>query len=187
MALDAIIVLGNDSGESKLSDIALSRVNRAIALYKAKGAKLIFSGGYSLQHKKDPGYREADLMKEHALKSHVPEEDILVEDKSRDTQGNVFFTKSIVKSHSWKNLLVVTSDFHILKAKYFFDFIYGDGFNITYEAVKTDLSEEELRAINEKERASIEVMKRIYAEKHISRGDDEGIGNNLRAFYARYE
>jgi uncharacterized SAM-binding protein YcdF (DUF218 family) len=144
------------------------------------------SGGYSLWHKKDPGFRESKLMKKYAVKMGVPAKDVLIEDKSRDTNGNAQFTKQIVRSKKWRNIIVVTSDFHIFKTKYIFDFIYGDGYNIVYRSAKTSFKKKELEEIMKRERKSVDGMKALCKKENIKRGDDSKVGKLLKEFYERF-
>lgn len=186
METDVIIILGHESNRGKLSKIVRLRIDKGIDIYRKVKAKIIMSGGYSLKHKKDPEDSEAKLMKEYAIKKGVPVEDILIEDKSRDTHGNAYFTKQIIKTNSWKNIAIVTSDFHIIKTQYFFDFVYGRGYNFSYYKIKTDFSKRELEKINKTEKKSIETMKIVYDKNKIKKGDDEKIGKLLKEFYSKF-
>jgi uncharacterized SAM-binding protein YcdF (DUF218 family) len=179
---EAIIVLGHES-KRKLSSLCIKRLEKAIKLYSKKELPIIFSGGYSLKNKRGEGPSEAELMKNYAIKKGVSLSNILLEEKSRDTQGNAYFTKQILKKKGWKKVLVITSDFHLLKTKFFFDFIYGPKFKISYMGVKSDFSKKEIK---EKERKSIDVMIKIYKEKDIKQGEDEKIGEILKTFYAKF-
>ena len=132
------------------------------------------------------GPSEAELMKIYALKRGIFEEDIILEVDSRDTQGNAYFTKQIIRSKFWENILVVTSDFHLPKTKFFFDFVYGENYNLQYDLVGTDISKEEREKLAESEKKSQEVMEKIYLEKNIKKGEDKKRGIIVNKFYSRF-
>lgn len=186
MGLQAIIVLGQASNGEKLSNLCNQRLKTASKLYFVKKMPIILSGGYSLKSKKDVGLSEAKLMKKMVLDLGINEKDIILEEKSRDTQGNAYFTKQIVKQRGWSKVLVVTSDFHLIKTKFFFNFVYGPKFKINYENVKTKFPEKKYKEIKEKEKKSINIMVKIYEEKKIKPGEDKKVIEILRPFYAKY-
>jgi len=187
MKIEAIIVLGYESNNGKLSGLCSQRLERAFELYSEEKVPVILSGGYSLKVKKGVGTSEAKTMKRTAIKLGINEKDIILEEESRDTQGNAYFTKQIIKQKGWSRILVVTSDFHLIKAKFFFDFIYGPRFNISYEDVKANLSKKEHKEIEEKERKSKEVMVKMYRDNGIKPGEDKRVMEILKPFYAKYE
>jgi hypothetical protein len=180
--MDVMIILGYES-QGELSEIAKQRVDKGIELYKDHKVKILLSGGFSLEHKKDPGFREASLMKDYALSKGVSAEDLLTEEESRDTLGNACFTKRIINSNSWKNILIVTSDFHIKKTQFHFDFVYGEDYDLSYLAVEANLSGEKLNEFQEKDIKSMDIMKKIYKENSIKKGENEKIISLLLAFY----
>jgi len=186
MNLDVIIVLSHESKKANLSEFAKKRIEKAIDFYKKNQTKILFSGGYSLNCKKGKGSAEAELMKLYAMEKGLPERDIILETESRDTQGNAYFTKQILIPKTWKNILVITSDFHIPKTKFFFDFVYGDGYNISYEGSATNPLKRRNKKLIESEKKSQKIMEEIYYKKKIKMGEDEEIGNLLRNFYSRF-
>jgi len=125
-------------------------------------------------------------MGDYAIKNQISQEDIILEEESRDTQGNAYFTKQLVKKNNWKNVLVVTSDFHLLKTKFFFDFIYGPEYNIQYLEVNSNLPKEKTRDISKSEKKSQEIMEKIYTENKIQKGEDKKIKVLLEKFYSKF-
>lgn len=77
--------------------------------------KFIISGGSGSLFKKHS--TEAAEIKKLLMYSGVPAEDIIVEDKSRNTHENAMFTKEVLNQHpEMKKLLLVTSAFHMRRA-----------------------------------------------------------------------
>ncbi|MDX5346189.1 MAG: YdcF family protein [Hymenobacteraceae bacterium] len=92
------------------------RVLHPLQLYRlGKADKLIITGGSgSLTDKQNT---EAGELKKILLMAAVPEEDILIEDRSRNTRENALFTKELLQQHpELQKLLVVTSAFHMRRA-----------------------------------------------------------------------
>lgn len=73
---------------------------RASELYlKGYASKIIFTGGYGRVTKKMWNQTEAEKFKEVAINRGVPESDILVEEKSKNTGENIEYTKKILKDN----------------------------------------------------------------------------------------
>jgi uncharacterized SAM-binding protein YcdF (DUF218 family) len=184
---DVIIVLGNDPRPSKkIPDLMKSRLNACINYYQKIPSPVILSGGYALSYEKDPGFREAKIMKDFLLKKGIPKEKIILECKSRDTAGNALFTKQIVQKHNWKNILIITSDFHIKRTKTTFNFIYGNGYKIKVKGIKTNFPSEKAREIKKRELHSIKGLKQVCKLNNIKKGDHSAIAKLLKKFYANY-
>lgn len=132
MKFDTIIIFGvilDNNG--RISNILRSRLDVGINLYKGGTAsKMIMVGGLSNVKAK---ITEAEAMKKYTLKKGVNKNDILKEEKSTDTIGNIFFVKqNILKPKRWKKLIVVTSDFHMERVKYLLKKILGNGYKIRF-------------------------------------------------------
>lgn len=121
---DYLIVLGAGliNGE-KVTPLLARRIDTAIHFYrlqqKAKGkhAKLLMSGGQGPDEK----ISEAQAMKHYALSQGIPEEDILLEDRSTTTLENMRFSKKIMEEHSPNGYKAIFSsnNYHIFRAAIF--------------------------------------------------------------------
>jgi uncharacterized SAM-binding protein YcdF (DUF218 family) len=94
------------------------RVSHAVYLYKTKKIqKILVSGGSGalIPNKEMPS--EAETLKKAMMQMGVPEKDILVEVKSRNTYENALFSKPIIKQMSLgKPPILITSAFHLPRA-----------------------------------------------------------------------
>ena len=149
-----IIALGNFMDESgQLNKETCSRLDLAIdVFYKNKHALIITSGwDYDAEYK----IAIADAMKSYIVNnSHIQDELVLTETNSRDTVGDAIFTKiNIVKKNSLNNLLIVTSDYHVLRTHKIFSYIYGEQYIVKIIGSKTtkrkELSELEDKSLNQ--------------------------------------
>ena len=119
---------------------------------------------------------EAEAMKEYAVSERIPIDSILIEQDSKDTLGNAYFTKvNILEPNNWKNVLVITSDFHLERTKYIFDLVLGPEYTITYDTVKTILPPEKIISLEEQEVKTISVLKEIIGD--INAGDTKAVEN----------
>lgn len=92
------VVLSGDNG---------LRVDKAVALYKAKKVDiLLMSGG--------PTFRTsmAKEMKDYAISLGVPKNKIWMEAQSESTLDNARFSLNVLKEHHVKSALIITSKYH---------------------------------------------------------------------------
>lgn len=120
--VDAIIVFAGGMGESgKWGQGYEERVQYAVELYKSGYARsLIFSSGYTHV------FKEPLVMKALAVSLGVPENAILLEDKAIRTYENVKNAKEILEKNNWKNILMVSSPYHMRRLQLVFRKVAGN-------------------------------------------------------------
>lgn len=108
---DAILVLsGGVYSNGSLSYFTLERVLQAVILYnQGYSKKVIFSGGVSLNNQT---IHDADAMKKTAIDLGVKDEDIILENKSKNTLENMQYSKSVIDEKGFHKILLVTSAIH---------------------------------------------------------------------------
>ncbi len=111
---DAIIVLGAAVWSDGQAGPSLSaRTQHAISLYQAGYAShLILSGGLG---KYPPS--EAETMRQLALAAGVPDQALVLEDRSHSTEENLANAKALMDARGWRSALVVSDPFHLLRAE----------------------------------------------------------------------
>ncbi|MFC2695051.1 MAG: YdcF family protein [Lactobacillus sp.] len=119
---DYLIVLGAGLLQGhRISRLLAARIDRAIAFYhkqKEKGRKapkLIMSGGQG----PDEDLSEAQAMANYAIIHGIPREMILLEDKSRNTQQNMLFSKQLAIDDYGSDHFrakFFTNNYHLLRA-----------------------------------------------------------------------
>ena len=138
-----IIVFGCGVDESgNLMVDSMSRVAKGVELYKKNrnsktGSKIIMSGAHSFLTKKIPKTSEASAMKRYALRLGIPAKDIIIEDKSLDTIGNLYYSRIIIDKYGSKDMIkdiiIVTSSYHINRARMVARMIFDDSYKISFE------------------------------------------------------
>ncbi|MBE51400.1 MAG: hypothetical protein CMP51_06905 [Flavobacteriales bacterium] len=123
---DIGIVLGGVSDYNKSDDTYnfneyADRLMEAERLYHENIInKILLSGGNGMLI--NNGYNEANSMREYLLKKNISANDIIIENKSRNTKENAIFTSKILKEKYNNNtILLITSSSHMRRAKLSFE------------------------------------------------------------------
>lgn len=128
MKFDVAIVLGYTGPSEKT--ILESRLEKCLELFRKKIVKDIIVAG---RH-------ESKTMLEYLLAHKVPRKNIFVENHSTDTFGNAFFSMLLfILPKKWKNLAVVTSDFHENRTQFIFKRIFHGNYKLKFFMSKTKI------------------------------------------------
>ena len=141
--VDALLVLGGGvNADGSLPPLARRRVERAAELFRRGAApRLILSGRCGLMRRREPDVTEAQAMASYAAELGVPRDALLLEDSSKDTIGNAYFTKrEFLTPHGWTAIRVVTSDFHVRRAAKVLRKIWGTSYRVAFDAVPSSHS-----------------------------------------------
>ena len=127
---DAIVVL---SGMLSINEVGSSyyiewgdpdRIFGGVDLMKAgKANKLIFTGGKMPWNKSKKN--EGEVLKEYAISNGIPEDKIIITKDVQNTKQEASAVKELIKSN--KSIILVTSAFHMLRAKKLFE---NEGINV---------------------------------------------------------
>lgn len=173
---DAIVVLGGGVEEDgALTWASCTRVAQAAEVYRAGVApRLILSGRCSLSQDSEPDVTEASAMADLAVLLGVPREAMYLEEESRDTLGNAYFTRErLLEPNGWRRIRVVTSDFHLSRAAWVFRKILGGEYDFSFVSAFSGLDPGELiERVLEECRVSIFLNEWLQA---VQEGDDEAI------------
>lgn len=108
---DVIIVLG--AGETGTQ----RRAQRATQLYQDGIAPFVLcSGGY----RGPDGRREAEVCVDLVRTADVPASAIVLEPRSRTTEQNARYAAEILRARGWRDAIVVSDGFHLLRARWLF-------------------------------------------------------------------
>jgi uncharacterized SAM-binding protein YcdF (DUF218 family) len=119
---DAMVLLGGTTYPAEpprveAEEIAGARVQRAARLYHAgKAPKIIVAGGVVYQSTEGLARTEADDMSELLIMMGVPADAIIREAASRNTYENASNTVGILEAMKCRQILLVTSAFHMPRA-----------------------------------------------------------------------
>lgn len=110
---DAAIVLGAAVWGNQPSPVFRERINHAIALYKQGYIHtIIFTGGVGESN--EPA--ESIVAKNYALAQAIPEDDILIETRSRTTNQNLRNARDLALSKKLNKFLIVSDPLHMKRS-----------------------------------------------------------------------
>ena len=99
----------------RVSKLLANRVDKAVKLFRRSKdqAYLLPSGGRGSDEK----LSEAQAMKNYLLEQGIPEEKIILEDRSTTTEENLKYSKAIIDGREGrKRIALVTSNYHVYRA-----------------------------------------------------------------------
>jgi len=124
--LKGVIVLGGifESGlkSKERNDVSLNtgaeRLTKALEIYNKNPKLLILFSGFSNELKLQ-GWSESDMAKKFFLEQGVRSENLIFENKSRNTFENIIYSKDIIKNNkgTWG---LITSAYHIPRSYFAF-------------------------------------------------------------------
>lgn len=118
---DYMIVLGAKVRGTKITNSLKKRLDKAVQHRKQNPQmKIIVSGGQG----DGEDITEAEAMKQYLLLEGIPSSDIILEDKSTNTNENIIYSKEIIeqlckadgKQITETGILIVTNGFHVYRA-----------------------------------------------------------------------
>ena len=143
----AVIVLAN------LMDIhgipnpeSLARIDYAVNEFFKLGPPHLVTCGWA--YRPDSAVTIGDAFKSHILATYdIAADQIIVERNSRDTVGDAYFTKvNLSRRHRWKNICVVTSDYHVARVREIFKFVYGAHVEVNVVGALTPYDESKIQS-----------------------------------------
>lgn len=110
---DVAIVLGAAISDGEVSPVYRERINHAITLYEEGTVDfIILTGGFG-----EGSYKsDSQVAKEYALSQDVPEERILIEEKSTITEENLEFSKEVMEENDLETAIIVSDPLHMKRA-----------------------------------------------------------------------
>ncbi len=110
---DVAIVLGAAISDGEVSPVYRERINHAITLYEAGTVDfIILTGGFG-----EGSYKsDSQVAKEYALSQGIPEEKILIEEKSTITEENLEFSKEVMEENDLETAIIVSDPLHMKRS-----------------------------------------------------------------------
>jgi len=151
----AIVILGSPNDKhGNLLSIAISRAEAALAAYnKTNDFKLLCTGGFG-EHFNLTNIPHGQYMQEYLTDNGIPSSAFIEIALSSFTLEDATLSKPILDKYSITRCILVTSDFHMERAKLVFNQIMPDK-DFEYLEAKTLLSEVELQKLIKHEKNAI--------------------------------
>ena len=126
------VILGFKLKNNKIHPILKKRLDLFIKLYK-KGDKVILCGS----KKPNTLHSEAYMMSKYIQKNSIVEKkDIIIENKSLDTNENIIFVMKILKKHKINNVTLITSSWHMKRVRKVVEHFNKDNVNFLYRSTR---------------------------------------------------
>ena len=123
---DAIIILSDDN-------FYADRATRAAELFRQKLAPIVVASGIRLR----PNAGIAELMTHDLIERGVPRDNILPFPQDADnTREEAQFLQKLAQEKNWKNVIVVTSNYHTRRAKYIFGKLFARSVTVRMAAAR---------------------------------------------------
>jgi uncharacterized SAM-binding protein YcdF (DUF218 family) len=124
MLLNVIILLGaQNDNNGKLSNMAVSRIQGAIRKYvEFPGSKLLIHGGYG--HFNNTNRPHSYYVEQYLLNQGIKKTDIIAKLETANTVEEAAFSKNFLDAFEINSICVVTSEFHIRRAKLIFEHFF---------------------------------------------------------------
>ncbi len=118
-AADVIVVLGAGLQRNDRPGPALVRRSaQGAALWQRGLAQtIICTGGYGFNRARSEADACAELLRAHG----VPDDAILLEERSRSTEENALYVSDIMQANDWQTAALVSDGYHLLRAHWLFN------------------------------------------------------------------
>ncbi len=155
-----IIILGSPNDEQgNLSDTAIGRLNKGLQEYRRHpGYKILCTGGFG-EHFNTTDKPHACYAINYLLQQGLLEIDILEIAESQNTVEDALLSKPIIEKYNVTSLIIVSSDFHMLRVRYIFEKVYR-GYHLTFSGTETDYNEERYEILRNHEKKELEKLKK---------------------------
>ncbi len=185
---DLTVVLGEHFGKhwGMRPDIQ-ERLDETARLYKSGRIRTILVSDkwaiwYDWLHIKPP-ISEAVQMKNYLAEKGVPRRDIALERRSKDTIGNIYYTKLFLRRHpEYKNILVICAATRAKRVTFLFHKFFGPDFPATFYPIVPKRAS--LSSLGSEPRL-LKVQREFL--KRVRPGHEEDLGGRLysRPYYRR--
>ncbi|MCL1146381.1 YdcF family protein [Shewanella marinintestina] len=146
-----ILVLGSpNDNQGRLGDIAISRCQAALLQYQLRpDSKVLLTGGFG-EHFNQTHTAHALYCQAYLFEHGVPKTAFTDIALSRFTFEDAILSKPIIMEHGFNELCLVTSEFHMPRAKLIFSSIFTE-LKLSYVAAITPCPAAELQRLKQHE------------------------------------
>lgn len=151
----AIIVLGSPNDkDGNLLPIAISRCEKALSEYKkTDNCKILCTGGFG-DHFNVTSSPHGNYIQNHLEKNGVPSSAFLEVALSSFTLEDATLSKPILEKHSINDVILVTSEFHMERAKLVFNHVMPN-IKFNYAEANTEVKKVEFQKLVQHEKNAI--------------------------------
>jgi len=178
MKYDAVLVLGRGVyKDGSIPESAKSTIEKAVELYKnGEAGRVIFSGRWTYSIDYTPPQTEAKAMADYASSLGLPNQAILLEEKSYTTVSNAYFIKKeFLIPNNWRRVVLVSVHPMDKRAHYVLNVVFGSEYVCDLVTCDFVFPPDALKEKEKKEAEKIIIAREFYAHHKINPGDHETI------------
>jgi uncharacterized SAM-binding protein YcdF (DUF218 family) len=155
--MEVIVVLGSPNfPDGTLGPIALDRLKGCLAIFDPTKHKILCTGGFGAHFNTSP-VAHANYLKDYLIQKGVPLTAFLPLALSSNTVEDAVMSLSILKKHEYKNLLILTSEYHLARVEFIFSEILKD-FYLNFKAVTHHSMDDLLEPLIQHENLAMEQL-----------------------------
>ena len=155
--MEVIVVLGSPNfPDGTLGPIALDRLLGCLGIFDPTKHKILCTGGFGAHFNTSP-VAHANYLKDFLIQKGVPSTAFLPLALSSNTVEDAVMSKSILKEFEYKNLIILTSEYHLARVKFIFTEILND-FNLNFNAVAHHSIDDVLEPLIQHEKVAMDLL-----------------------------
>ena len=155
--MEVIVVLGSPNfPDGTLGPIALDRLQGCLSIFNSQKHKILCTGGFGAHFNTSP-VAHANYLKDFLIQKGVPSTAFLPLALSSNTVEDAVMSKSILMEVEYKDLIIITSDYHVARVKFIFTEILKD-FNLNFKAVTHHSIDDVLEPLIQHEKVAMDQL-----------------------------
>jgi len=166
---DTAIILGAALWNDVPSPGLKERLDHALSLYK-QGivSNMILSGGYDENGSK---LSEAEGMRNYLVEQGVPENRLVLENRSTSTYENLLYSKPLAAERNWNKIIIVTHDYHATRAAEIADFLgYKDATTSGFKSRVLSMARNQFREVLAITKWKVDAFSMLIGLRPVDRG-----------------
>ncbi len=155
--MEVIVVLGSPNfPDGTLGPIALDRLQGCLSIFNSQKHKILCTGGFGAHFNTSP-VAHANYLKDFLILKGVPSTAFLPLALSSNTVEDAVMSKSILMKTVFKDLIIITSEYHVARVKFIFAEILKD-FNLNFKAVAHHSIDDVLEPLIQHEKVAMDQL-----------------------------
>ena len=155
--MEVIVVLGSPNfPDGTLGPIALDRLQGCLSIFNSQKHKILCTGGFGAHFNTSP-VAHANYLKDFLILKGVPSTAFLPLALSSNTVEDAVMSKSILMKTVFKDLIIITSEYHVARVKFIFTEILKD-FNLNFKAVTHHSIDDVLEPLIQHEKVAMDQL-----------------------------
>lgn len=155
--MEVIVVLGSPNfADGTLGPIALDRLQGCLSIFNPQKHKILCTGGFGTHFNTSP-IAHANYLKDFLIQKGVPSTAFLPLALSSNTVEDAVMSKSILIKTEFKDLVIITSEYHVARVKFIFTEIFND-FILNFKSITHHSMDDVLEPLIQHEKMAMDQL-----------------------------